>query len=254
MSGSRLIINADDFGYNSNVNAAIVSCFQKKLINSTTMMANMIGFEEAVELAGRYGFKGKIGVHINLSEGKPLTDLWETDLIDQTGEYIMKAAFHPYLLFSLYTRKKIKAEIRAQYNKLLAYGIQPTHIDSHQHVHRLPWLAPLFVEFAKEVNLKLRIVTVAQRKNVFAILYNAFLNMYFRKKGVHFTDRFGNVKYFMDYLRKKKNFKPVFEIMVHPDYKEDLLIDTSHNTSLEDKLISLRQLYNVKALNEQLVF
>ena len=47
-----------------------------------------------------------------------------------------------------------------------------------------------------------------------------------------------------DYLKKKKNFKPVFEIMVHPDHKENLIIDTWHKTSLEEKLIHLKQLYN----------
>jgi len=251
MLNSKLIVNADDFGYNSNINAAIVSCFQKNLINSTTIMANMIGFEEAVKLADQYGFKNRVGIHINLTEGKPFTDLSGTSLINQKGEYIMKAAFSPRLFFSSYTKKKIKAEIRAQYNKVLAFGIQPTHIDSHQHVHTFPWLAPLFVEFAKEVNLKLRIITVVKRKNFFVPIYNTFLNIYFKSKGVHFTDKFGNVNYLLDYLNKKKNFKPVFEVMVHPDYKENLIIDTWHKTGLEEKLIHLKQLYNKKALNKQ---
>jgi predicted glycoside hydrolase/deacetylase ChbG (UPF0249 family) len=250
MFRSRLLINADDFGYNSNVNAAIVSCFQKKLLNSTTIMANMGGFEEAVELAVKYEFKDKVGIHINLTEGKPLTDLSGTGLVDKSGEYIMEAAFNSRIFFSRYIKKKIKAEIRAQYNKLLAFGIQPTHIDSHQHIHILPWFAPLFVELAKEVNQKLRVVTVVKRKNFFFIFYGTCVNMYFRKKGVHHTDKFGNVDYFMNYLYKKKNFEPVFEIMVHPAFKENLLIDYPHNASLEDTLINLQQLYNTKTLNK----
>ena len=43
------IINADDFGLSSSVNK-IVESFNNGLINSTTLMANMPGFEEAVEL------------------------------------------------------------------------------------------------------------------------------------------------------------------------------------------------------------
>jgi predicted glycoside hydrolase/deacetylase ChbG (UPF0249 family) len=251
MFASKLIINADDFGYDSNTNAAIVCCFQKNLINSTTIMANMIGFEEAVELANKYGFKDRIGIHVNLTQGKPLTDLSGTGLVDQRGDYIKEAVFKSPIFFSTYIKKKIKAEIRAQYDKLLAFGIQPTHIDSHHHVHILPWLAPLFVEFAQGVNLKLRIITVAKRNNFFVISYNILLNIYFRKKNVHFTDRFGNVDYLMDYLHKKKNLEPVFEIMVHPAYKQNLLIDISNNESLEDRLVNLKQLYNVKALNSQ---
>ena len=116
----------------------------------------------------------------------------------------MKAAFSSRLFFSSFTKKKIKAEIRAQYNKVLASGIKPTHIDSHQHVHTFPWLVPLFVEFAREVNLKLRIITVVKRKNFFVPIYNTILNIYYKSKAVHFTDKFGNVNYLLDYLKKRK--------------------------------------------------
>lgn len=250
MFDSNLIINADDFGYSSNINTAIVSCFQKKLINSTTIMANMPGFDEAVKLANKFNFKDKVGIHINLTEGKPLTDLTGTGLVDHNGEYIMKAAFNSRLLFSSYTKKKIKAEIREQYYKVVASGIQPNHIDSHQHVHTLPWLAPLFVEFATEVNLKLRIITVIKRKNFFVTVYNTFLNMYFKSKNVHFTDKFGNVNYLLEYMNKKKDLKQVFEIMVHPDYREDIIIDTWHKTGLEEKLNQLKRLYNINVLSQ----
>jgi len=251
MFDSKLIINADDFGYNSNINAAIVSCFQKSLINSTTIMVNMEGFEEAVKLADKYGFKDKIGIHLNLTEGKSLTNLSGTSLVDEKGYYIMKSAFNPRLLFSSKSKKKIKAEIRAQYNKLLSFGIEPTHIDSHQHVHTFPWLVPIFLEFAKEVNLKLRITSFVKRKNFFITIYHTFLNMYYKKKNVHFTDKFGNVNYLMEYLHKKRNLNPVFEIMVHPDYKENLIIDTWYKKGLEERLINLKELYNMKILNTQ---
>lgn len=48
MTGScRIIVNADDFGMSSQINHAIVEAFQKNLISSTTMMANMPAFDEA---------------------------------------------------------------------------------------------------------------------------------------------------------------------------------------------------------------
>ena len=51
-----VIVNADDFGMNHNVNLAIDYCFKKNIISSTTIMANMPGFDEAVKLAciGKY--------------------------------------------------------------------------------------------------------------------------------------------------------------------------------------------------------
>ena len=46
-----LFVNADDFGLSHEVNMAIVEAFKKGLINNTTIMVNMPGFEEAVRLA-----------------------------------------------------------------------------------------------------------------------------------------------------------------------------------------------------------
>ena len=65
-----LIINADDFGKNQNVNKAITECFNKGLINQTTVMVNMPGIYEAVELVlvvvGDYHFGrgGGPGFHL----------------------------------------------------------------------------------------------------------------------------------------------------------------------------------------------
>ncbi len=69
---SLLIVNADDFGQSAVVNRAILDCFQKGLISSTTIMANMPGFDEAVELALAKGLQQNIGVHLNLTDGEPL--------------------------------------------------------------------------------------------------------------------------------------------------------------------------------------
>src|SRR4051794_8028752 len=113
---AQLIINADDFGSNSDINAAIVSCFEKKLINSTTIMVNMKGFEEAVKLASVHGLKNNIGLHVCLTEGKSLTDLSGTGLTDQNGNFITGKIFSkPSILLSPSTRGKIKTEIKAQF-------------------------------------------------------------------------------------------------------------------------------------------
>ena len=246
MNENKLIINADDFGYSDNINAAIVSCFQKDIINSTTIMVNMEGFDEAVKLAREHGFADKIGLHINLTEGKPLTDFSGTGLIDENGVFIMEAISNPLIFFSHITKNKIKYEIREQYNKLVASGITPTHFDSHQHVHILPYLVPLFIEFTKEKKQKIRIVTIPMRKNFFIIVYNLLLNSRLKRNKINFSDKFGNIRYFNYYLDKKKNFKPVFEIMVHPAFKGDKLVDYFFNTDIEQKISHIKELYKLK--------
>ena len=46
----KLIINADDFGYSSGVNAGIMKAYQEGVLTSTTLMGNMPGAKEAVRL------------------------------------------------------------------------------------------------------------------------------------------------------------------------------------------------------------
>lgn len=47
----KLIINADDFGYGKGVNMGIIEAYQNGVLTSTTLMAGMPGFDQAVKLA-----------------------------------------------------------------------------------------------------------------------------------------------------------------------------------------------------------
>ena len=246
MFGDKLIINADDFGINSNVNEAIVKCFQKDIINSTSLMANMEGFVEAIELAKLNGFTDRIGLHINLIEGKSLTDLSGTGFTDEKGFFINNAIKNPKIFTSSALRRKIKNEILTQYDKLLENDIIPTHLDSHVHVHILPYLVSIFVEVTKEKNQKIRIVTVTKRKNFFIMIYNTLLNRYFKAKKIHFTDKFGNASFFENYLSSKTNFRQVFEIMVHPAMKGNEVVEINENINLEDRITKLKEQYHLK--------
>src|SRR5690606_39821684 len=70
---ARVIINADDFGLSSEENHTIISAFEQNLISSATLMANMPGFVEACELTRQHRLQGKIGLHFNLTYGRPLS-------------------------------------------------------------------------------------------------------------------------------------------------------------------------------------
>jgi len=251
MFGDKLIINADDFGINSNVNKAIVNCFQKDIISSATLMANMDGFDEAVELAKIHGFVNCIGLHVNLIEGKSLTDLSGTGLTDSNGFFIMNAIKNFRIFFSSELQIKIKNEIIAQYNKLLEHGIRPTHIDSHVHVHILPYLVSIFVQVTKEKNQKIRIVTVTKRKNFFIMIYNMLLNKYLKANKINFSDKFGNARFFENYLNANKNIHQVFEIMVHPTMKGNEVVEIFANVNLEERIKKLKEQYRLKLISSE---
>ena len=83
----RLIVNADDFGLAGSVSTGIIDVYQSGQLSSTTLMVNMPGTEEAVDLAERHPGLG-VGLHFNLTEGRPLTDA--LSLVDSDGAYLLR--------------------------------------------------------------------------------------------------------------------------------------------------------------------
>ncbi|HEX3890348.1 MAG TPA: ChbG/HpnK family deacetylase, partial [Verrucomicrobiae bacterium] len=47
----RLIVNADDFGLSSSVNAAVIRAHRQGILTTASLMVNEPGFDEAVKLA-----------------------------------------------------------------------------------------------------------------------------------------------------------------------------------------------------------
>src|SRR3977135_2131120 len=81
----RLIVNADDFGLTENVNRGILDAHREGIVPSRTLLANGMAFESAVAAGKRFHRLG-IGVHLNLSEGKPVADARHIPtLVDRGG-------------------------------------------------------------------------------------------------------------------------------------------------------------------------
>ena len=82
---SKLIVNADDFGYCEAVNYGIISAHRNGIVTSTTIMANMPGFDHAVNLLKKNKDIG-CGVHMTLSCNKPLNNKFKS-LVDENGMF-----------------------------------------------------------------------------------------------------------------------------------------------------------------------
>ena len=147
---SLLIINADDFGYSSGINLGIIRAHERGVLSSTTMMANMPGFDEGVELAKSHPDLG-IGVHLTLTCGEPLLE--DVLSITEDGNF-RKLGF--YEKDFLIDSTELYREWDAQIQKILQSGIKPTHLDSHHHVNCLPQVKEVFIELARKYELPVR--------------------------------------------------------------------------------------------------
>lgn len=130
-----LIVNADDFGLNAAANSGILACYRAGSVTSTTLMANGAAFTEAAELAGQHSSLA-VGLHFNLTWGRPLCPPSAVPtLVDAEGVFFSRSALARRALLGRLDAREIERELMAQFQRLVAHGIDVTHVDSHQHVH-----------------------------------------------------------------------------------------------------------------------
>ena len=126
----QVIINADDFGYSLAVNRGVIKAFKDGMVSSTTLMANMPGCQEAIQLAKENPTLG-VGCHLNITAGKPLTTA--KTLVDENGEFYHLPGYEAHR--ETMDPEEIYQEWCAQVDYLLEQGIKLTHLDSHHHTH-----------------------------------------------------------------------------------------------------------------------
>jgi chitin disaccharide deacetylase len=151
----RLITNADDFGVTHGVNRGIVRCHREGIVTSTTIMANGDAFEDAAQLA-RDNLNLGVGVHVVLVGGRAVGARGEIgELADSKGEL-------PRTLSALLRKcatgkvqqRQIEREIAAQIERVVASGIQPTHLDTHKHTHMYPPVMKALAKVAGDYGIR----------------------------------------------------------------------------------------------------
>jgi chitin disaccharide deacetylase len=227
-SSSVLIINADDFGLSVPVNKAIDHCFKYQLINSTSMMVNTPEFEQACTLANASMYKEYIGLHVNLTQGRPVSEFHIRKYLDREGNWDSDKIKTFRIIESTAVKKAFKIEILEQLKRFENAGFKPSHINSHHHTHTLPWLFPIFLEISAEMKYPLRIAQTSFSGSKIKAGYRKIINSILKKRNLNFSDYFET----MDSYEKRQTqiAGNTIEIMVHPTYnKEGLLIDALDN-------------------------
>ncbi len=145
----RIIINADDFGLCDGVNQAVAQAHSDGVLTSATIMANMPAAEEAVKIAKKLPTLG-VGVHLNLTEGRPISkDPCIDRLLDADGQFAKSPIMLSLLSLAGHkSREAIRAELSAQIQWVIDHGLKPTHLDSHKHIHAFPALFSVICQLA----------------------------------------------------------------------------------------------------------
>ncbi len=142
-SSKRLIVNADDFGFTPDVNRGIVAAHRDGILTASTLMANGEAFDDAVWLA-RETPTLDVGCHLVLISGRSLLPPYTP---------LPKSA--PELLRVLAMRQiNVYEELAAQVRKVLAAGVEATHLDTHKHTHLAPPVLDAVARIAEEFGIR----------------------------------------------------------------------------------------------------
>ncbi len=135
-----LIVNADDFGLSSGVNRGIVRAHSYGIVTSTSLMVRWPAAPEAVELARQHPNLA-IGLHLDLGEWKYCQGEW-------ISLYEVVPLDDPDLI-----AEETKRQL-AKFREMV--GRDPTHLDSHQHVHLEDPVRSVAVHMARDLGVPLR--------------------------------------------------------------------------------------------------
>ncbi|MGL5042618.1 MAG: carbohydrate deacetylase [Culicoidibacterales bacterium] len=239
---TKLIINADDFGYNKAINYGIIESHINGILTSATIMPNMQGFAHAIDLASQNSKLG-VGVHMVLTCQKPLLDT-HTHIIDENGNFyhITDYLKNPEKL----TKDafiEIEQEWTAQIEKVFQSGITPTHLDSHHHTHLLTdQTKQIAIRLAQKYNLPLRVfktdTTIEIPKSIKQV---TTFEAHFDEIGEAYMTNDQKQKYYNDLITKISQADTI-EIMTHPGYIDQQIMTESR--------LNIQRVYEITALTD----
>jgi predicted glycoside hydrolase/deacetylase ChbG (UPF0249 family) len=139
-----LVVNADDLGLSEAVTEGIFRAHAEGVVTSASLMVRQGAAPAAAEAAAAHP-ELAIGLHVDLGE-------W----IYERGEWTQA-----YLHCDTDDREAVEGECRAQLERFRALlGGDPTHLDSHQHVHESEPVASVAEALAAELGVPLRNRTI----------------------------------------------------------------------------------------------
>lgn len=230
----KVILHADDFGFDKDTLNATIECFEKGALTSCSVMVNCEASEEAFDYAKKHP-TFSYGVHLTYVDGlKPVLLANQlSSLVNDHGVFLASNTIRKSAILLKLSTDQIVAESQAQINKMESVGIKVSHLDSHGHLHKFPSFlyAMKYLKVGGKPVSKIRGV-----QNVFVCAPswkspNTYLNRYFKW---YLNKHFVNPDYFymsannMDTgwansILKTMNTLPsksVIEIGVHPGHKE----------------------------------
>jgi predicted glycoside hydrolase/deacetylase ChbG (UPF0249 family) len=200
-----LIVNADDFGYGEAVNRGVIELVDRGALLSAGLMVNTPGTGQAVALAAERP-QLSLGLHVNFTnEAQRLVEFDDAETC--------------------------RSELRRQFDCFVELtGRLPTHLDSHQHVHRRRPCQPAFLELAAEHGLPLR--------DQPPVTFKAFKGGFYGQWEYGRSDATKVSYEALERILSRELTRGIYELAVHPGYF-DPAVDYVYHRDREHELRTL---------------
>jgi predicted glycoside hydrolase/deacetylase ChbG (UPF0249 family) len=205
LKGKYLIVNADDYNTDRERNCGILEAVRKGIVTSVSVLANM-PFEENTLMELKNTFGPRIGIHLNLTRGRPLCPGLKT-LVDKTGYFLAKQIAWRKAVLGMCKLAEVEKEFSAQIKHLVSSGIVPDHMDGNNHIHVFPGIATVVARLAKQYRIrKVRLPLESffslkqycqphALKKLFIGLLAKRARPLFNSQGLLFTDHFAGMQF-----------------------------------------------------------
>lgn len=140
MRGRFLIVNADDFGQTHGINRGVMRSHADGIVTSASLMVRWPAAEEAAAYARSHDDLS-VGLHVDFGEWAYEGGDWVSlyDVVDPED------------------RRASERELERQLTRFRGLvGADPTHLDSHQHVHRHEPLRSLLADMGRLLDVPVR--------------------------------------------------------------------------------------------------
>ena len=155
MNQGSVRVTGDDFGLCESVDGAICALHDAGLLHRTALLATSERFDESCR-ALRARPHLEVGIHLNLTDGRPVLPAEQVpSLVDETGHFL--GGRHRRVLTRILTgrfrQSEIRAEWRAQVERVRDAGIVICELNGHGHLHLAPSLWPVVADLMHEFSI-----------------------------------------------------------------------------------------------------
>ncbi len=245
----NLVVVADDFGFSPGTNKGTIESIKKGIVTEPSLMVWSPGTKEAVVQIKELG-KKELGIHLTLNNliasGKYLHTSDYVELLNNTSD------------------RELKRLVTTEFNEFeKVVGAKPSHINSHQNIHKHRRLVNYIAEYAGKNNIpvrkanRLKSGTGFETSNEEEIIEKAFRTYKVKTTDYIFSHIKGSYREvfdgFIEDLSTVEEGKTV-EIFFHPGYVDEIILKYSSLTNDRKRDLNLVTDQDFKARIEKMNF